>query len=181
MSKARYAKESLGHYGLAFEHYTHFTSPIRRYPDLIVHRELLRLLSEKSQQKTPNRKQRSFNDSGIFLSARERTAIKAERDMNERLKVNYMKSRTGESFDAIISGVTENALYVEIQELCISGSIPVEFLADDYYIFDKKNYRLFGDITAKTYQIGDLIRVTVIDVDILSKRILFNMATTSFE
>lgn len=181
MKQAQYSAHNVGHFGLAAGNYTHFTSPIRRYPDLIVHRELLRLLSENSQQKTPKRKQRSFNDSAIFLSARERTAIKAERDMNERLKVNYMKSRTGESFDAIISGVTENALYVEIQELCISGSIPVEFLADDYYIFDKKNYRLFGDITAKTYQIGDLIRVTVIDVDILSKRILFNMATTSFE
>ncbi|MCP4341784.1 MAG: ribonuclease R [Desulfobulbaceae bacterium] len=179
MQQAQYSAKNVGHFGLAAADYTHFTSPIRRYPDLIVHRELLRLLSENSQQKLPHAKQPSFNDSGVFLSARERTAIKAERDMNDRLKIGYMKKRIGDSFNAIISGVTENTLYVEVQELCISGSVPVEFLPDDYYIFDKKNYRLFGEITAKTYQIGDLIRVTVTAADNLSKRILFKLSYNS--
>ncbi len=103
----------------------------------------------------------------------------AERDMHDRLKIGYMKNRIGDSFDAIISGVTENSLYVEIQELCISGSIPVELLDDDYYIYDKKNYRLFGEISAKTFQIGDIVRVTVVDVDIPAKRIHFKLAANS--
>ena len=103
-------------------------------------------------------------------------AVMAERDMNDRLKVGYMQHRIGDSIDAIISGVTENALYVEIQDLCISGSIPVELLGDDFFLYDKKRYRLFGEISAETFQVGDLIRVKVIDVDILSKRIHFSLA-----
>lgn len=179
MNQAQYSSMNIGHFGLAASDYTHFTSPIRRYPDLIVHRELLWLLQQSPRQERPNRQQPSLKESGVFLSARERTAVMAERDMNERLKIGYMKNRIGDSFDAIISGVTENALYLEIQELCIGGSIPVEFLGDDYYIWDKKNYRLFGEISAKTYQIGDIVRVTVFDVDILSKRIQFKLASGS--
>jgi ribonuclease R len=178
MQQAQYSAKNVGHFGLATSDYTHFTSPIRRYPDLIVHRDLLRLLQNGHEQKRP-RSQPSPKDAGEFLSARERIAIMAERDMNDRLKIGYMKDRIGDSFEAIISGVTENALYVEIQELCISGSIPIESLDDDYYILDKKNHRLFGEISAKTYQIGDLIRVTVADVDILGKRIQFKSASDS--
>jgi ribonuclease R len=178
MQQAQYSAKNVGHFGLATSDYTHFTSPIRRYPVLIVHGDLLRLLRNGHEQKRP-RSQPSPKDAGEFLSARERIAIMAERDMNDRLKIGYMKDRIGDSFEAIISGVTENALYVEIQELCISGSIPIESLGDDYYILDKKNHRLFGEISAKTYQIGDLIRVTVADVDILGKRIQFKSASDS--
>ncbi|MGB3213017.1 MAG: ribonuclease R [Desulforhopalus sp.] len=177
MKQAQYSAKNIGHFGLAADTYTHFTSPIRRYPDLIVHRQLLRLVTEESQPKRQKKQQSSMKESGEFLSARERTAISAERDMNDRLKIGYMKNRIGDSFDAIISGVTEDALYVELHELCISGSIPIELLDDDYYIFDRKNYRLFGEITAKTYQLGDHVEVTVIDVDILSKKILFRFAS----
>jgi ribonuclease R len=179
MQQAQYAAKNVGHFGLAADDYTHFTSPIRRYPDLIVHRELLRLLPDSPKQKRPDSRQPSLQEAGEFLSARERTAVTAERDMNDRLKIGYMKNRIGDSFEAIISGVTENALYVEILDLCISGSIPVELLDDDYYILDKKNYRLFGEISAKTYQIGDLVRITAVDVDILSKKIQFKLATNS--
>ncbi len=178
MQQAQYSAKNVGHFGLATSDYTHFTSPIRRYPDLMVHRELLQLLSgnrePKRQHNQPSRK-----DAGEFLSARERVAIMAERDMNDRLKIGYMKDRIGDTFEALISGVTENALYVEIQEFCISGSIPVEFLDDDYYILDKKNYRLFGEISAKTYQLGDPIRITVADVNILDKRIQFRLAANA--
>lgn len=177
MQQAQYAAKNVGHFGLAATDYTHFTSPIRRYPDLIVHRELLKLLPGNAAQKRTDSRQSRLAQAGEFLSARERTAVTAERDMNDRLKIGYMKHRVGESFEAIISGVTENALYVEIQELCISGAIQVESLNDDYYLYDKKNYRLFGEITAKTYQIGDLVRVTVVDVDTLSKRIQFTLET----
>jgi len=177
MQQAQYSAENVGHFGLAAGDYTHFTSPIRRYPDLIVHRELLHLLEAGREKKHANRHQPPLQEAAEFLSARERTAIMAERDMNDRLKIGYMQHRIGDSFEAIISGVTENALYVEIQEFCISGSIPVELLNDDYYLWDKKNYRLFGEMTAKTYQIGDIIRVTVVDVDILGKKIQFKLAT----
>jgi ribonuclease R len=176
MQQAGYSSKNVGHFGLAAGDYTHFTSPIRRYPDLIVHRELLKLLQDKRQQKQVRASQPSLEESAEFLSARERTAIMAERDMQDRLKTSYMKSRIGDSFDAIISGVTENSLYVEVQELCISGSIPVDLLDDDYYLYDKKKYRLFGEISAKTLQIGDLVRVTVVDVDFPAKRITFKLA-----
>ncbi len=175
MQQAQYSAKNVGHFGLAASDYTHFTSPIRRYPDLIVHRELLKLLPGNAAQKQPDRRQARLAQAGEFLSARERTAVTAERDMNDRLKIGYMKNRVGESFEAIISGVTENALYVEIQDLCISGAIQLGSLSDDHYFFDKKNYRLFGENTAKTYQIGDLVRVTVVDVDILSKKIQFTL------
>lgn len=177
MQQAQYSSKNVGHFGLAAADYTHFTSPIRRYPDLIVHRELLTLISDTQQKKASTRQQPPLKEAAEFLSARERTAVTAERDMNDRLKIGYMRNRIGDSFAAIISGVTENSLYVEIQALCISGSIPVEFLDDDYYIYDKKNYRLFGDISAKTYQVGDLVQVTVVDANILSKKIVLKLTT----
>jgi ribonuclease R len=177
MQQAQYSARNVGHFGLAATDYTHFTSPIRRYPDLIVHRELLQIISGKTAQKRPESRQSHLVQAGEFLSDRERTAVTAERDMNDRLKIGYMKNKVGESFEAIISGVTENAMYVEIPELCISGAIQVESLSDDYYFFDKKNYRLFGEITTRTYQIGDQVQVTVIDVDIVGKKILFTLET----
>jgi len=179
MKQAAYSATNVGHFGLAADDYTHFTSPIRRYPDLIVHRELLRQLDSTLQNIRSDAHRSPLKEAGEFLSTRERTAVMAERDMHDRLKTSYMQTRIGDSFDAIISGVTENALFLEIQELCISGSLPVEFLDDDYYLLDRKNYRLFGEITAKTYQLGDLVRVTVVEVDMLSKKILFTLAASN--
>ena len=179
MQQAQYSASNVGHFGLAATDYTHFTSPIRRYPDLIVHRQLLQFLQGNSRSKKADDKKQSFTEAAEFLSGRERTAVLAERDMNDRLKVGYMQHRIGDSFEAIISGVTDNALYVEIQDLCISGSIPVELLGDDFFIYDKKRYRLFGEISAKTFQVGDTIRVKVVEVDILSKKINFSLAPSS--
>lgn len=179
MQQAQYSAGNVGHFGLAAADYTHFTSPIRRYPDLIVHRQLLQLLQDKRQKKHAGGKKQSFTEAAEFLSGRERAAVMAERDMNDRLKVGYMQHRIGDSFAAIISGVTDNALYVEIQDLCISGAISVELLGDDLFLYDKKRHRLFGEISAKTFQIGDLIRVKVVDVDILSKKIYFSLAPNS--
>ncbi len=177
MKQAQYSAKNVGHFGLAANDYTHFTSPIRRYPDLIVHRELLKHLINSPPQKQPNRQLQYLKEAGDFLSTRERTAVMAERDMNDRLKIAYMQNRIGDSFEAIISGVSENALYLEIQELCISGSIPVESLGTDYFFWDKKNYRLCAELSNKIYQIGDIVQITVVDVDLLSKRIQFKLAT----
>ena len=173
MQQARYAADNVGHFGLAAADYTHFTSPIRRYPDLIVHRQLVQLIQGSRQKKL------SFTEAAEFLSTRERTAVMAERDMKERLKVGYMYHRKDETFNAIISGVTENGLYVEIEDGCISGYLPIDALGNEYFFFDKKSYRLFGEISTKTYQIGDSLQVMVDEVDILSKKILFILAATS--
>jgi len=177
MKQAQYAAENVGHFGLASTDYTHFTSPIRRYPDLIVHRTLLRLLTQPTGKKAKDTTHMSYKEAGEFLSARERTAISAERDMHERLKVAYMQKHIGDSFDAIISGVNESALFLEIPDHCLSGSLAVDRLTDDYYLLDSKNHRLFGEITAKIYRIGDPIRVVLTDVNPARRRINFALAT----
>lgn len=178
LKQAQYTAANIGHFGLAAPSYTHFTSPIRRYPDLIVHRLLLGLLEEK---KPKQKKEKSFDRAGKFLSARERNAITAERDMNDRLKVAFMGDKIGEEFSAIISGITENSIFIEIDTMCIGGAIPVDLLVDDYYILDQKRYRLFGEITAKTYQIGDTIKVVLIDVDTIQKRLTFKVSGAGAE
>ncbi|MDK9709193.1 MAG: ribonuclease R [Desulforhopalus sp.] len=179
MKQAQYSAENVGHFGLASSDYTHFTSPIRRYPDLIVHRTLLRLISRSQEKKQPIHPSASLKDAGDFLSTRERVAITAERDIQERLKINFMQKHIGDSFDAIISGVNDSALFIEIPSHCISGSIGVDRLTDDYYLLDSKNHRLFGEITAKTYRIGDPLRVTLEDVDFYRRRLNFILASDS--
>ncbi len=179
MKQAQYSSDNVGHFGLASADYTHFTSPIRRYPDLIVHRTLLGLIEKPLRKKQADPPHPSFKEAGEFLSARERTAIMAERDMQERLKITYMQNRLGDSFDAIISGVSDTALFLDIPEHCISGSLAVERLTDDYYILDNKNHRLFGEITAKTYRIGDPLRVVLTDVDHYRRRVNFALPTTT--
>jgi ribonuclease R len=178
MKQAQYAAENVGHFGLASSDYTHFTSPIRRYPDLIVHRTLLRLLAHPDRKKQTKPDHPSFKEAGEFLSARERMAIMAERDMHERLKITYMQNHLGDAFDAIISGVSDSALFLEIPDHCISGSIAIDSLTDDCYLLDSKNHRLFGEITAKTYRIGDPLRVILADIDRYRRRLNFTILAT---
>lgn len=176
MQQARYAPGNAGHFGLAATDYTHFTSPIRRYPDLHVHRTLARLLKERKKgiRFKPLAKEK-LQEAGTFLSSRERTAIDAERDIHNRLKVYYMEQFIGDSFDGIISGVTGSALFVEIFSPFVSGSIDVEELKDDIYLYDSKRHQLIGDVGLKTYQIGDLITVRLIGVDKVRYRINFTV------
>ncbi|BHH84378.1 ribonuclease R [Desulforhopalus sp. 52FAK] len=176
LKQAQYTATNSGHFGLAASAYTHFTSPIRRYPDLIVHRLLLFLCGAHPKEILNKNKTESYKEAGAFLSSRERVAVTAERDMNDRLTIAFMKDKLGEHFSAIISGVTENSIYIVLDELCISGAVPVELLTDDYYILDKKNYRLFGEISATTYQIGDSVQVCLVNVDQIKKRLTFKMA-----
>ena len=174
MQQARYSPENVGHFGLAATDYTHFTSPIRRYPDLMVHRALDNLLTHAAEIKqfSPDR-QTSLKDVGQFLSTRERVAISAEREINDRLKLHFMEHHIGETFDAVISGVNNNAFFVELLDLFVSGAVTVAQLTDDYYLFDVKHYRLIGETTAKIYQIGQKVRVTVQSVDKGRNRINF--------
>ncbi|WP_167506090.1 ribonuclease R [Desulfosediminicola flagellatus] len=173
MQQARYSHDNKGHFALAATDYTHFTSPIRRYPDLMVHRELCRFLLTKKQTDTDNIESQNLEAAGIFLSTRERTAVNSEREMNDRLKIIYMEKHLGESFSAIISGVTEFAFFVELDDLFISGSILAEQLTDDYYLYDGKHHRLIGEISRNIYQLGDRITVIATDIDKNKNRVNF--------
>ncbi len=173
MKQAHYSPQNVGHFGLASSHYTHFTSPIRRYPDLSVHRELILAITKKTNEQRNKKTALNLQKKGVFLSARERIGIQAEREMDTRLKARYMKKHIGENFEAIVSGVNDFAIFIELKESRISGSISLKNLNDDYYLHDKKRYRLIGEISGKVYQIGDPIQVTLFDVDYSNNRIHF--------
>ncbi len=172
MQQAKYDTDNAGHFGLAATDYCHFTSPIRRYPDLVVHRNLQQLLSTPVG-KTATLKKSTNKEAATHLSNRERVAIKAERHMNDRLKLHFMKKHIGHSFDGIISGVNDFAFFVELLDLFVSGSVALSMLTDDYYIYDPTHHRVVGELGHKVFQIGDIIPVTVIDVDSHRNRINF--------
>lgn len=179
MKQARYSFENAGHFGLAASHYCHFTSPIRRYPDLMVHRALAAVLgtsAKKSVKKVVDTAERGKNEgmgAGEFLSSRERVAVDAEREMVDRLKVRYMEDKIGESFEAIISGVASFGLFVELIDSFISGAVALTDLTDDYYTLDERNHRLIGKRSNRIYQIGTLVRVTLASVEKNRRRINF--------
>jgi ribonuclease R len=175
MQQARYDMRNVGHFGLAATDYTHFTSPIRRYPDLLVHRALYDFIS-RSKENKKNLSPENLKEIGPFLSSRERVAVSAEREMADRLKVRYMQGRIGESFDAVISGVNSFAFFVELLELFVGGAVAISELRDDYYIYDPKHHRLVGERSARMYRLGDLVRVTLLDVDPRRNRINFTPA-----
>lgn len=180
MQQARYDMHNAGHFGLAATDYTHFTSPIRRYPDLLVHRALFGFISGAASEKKGLNAE-YLQAAGPFLSGRERAAVGAEREMNDRLKVRYMQARIGESFDAVISGVNNFAFFVELLELFVGGAVAISELRDDYYVYDQKHYCLSGERTATVYRIGDLVRVTLLDVDVRKNRINFTLARSREE
>lgn len=171
MQRARYSPKNVGHFGLAATYYTHFTSPIRRYPDLVVHRNIMGMLMKKKGSGVPPAQ--DLKQAGDFLSDRERTAVDAEREMTERLQVRFMEEKIGETFDGIVSGVTGFGLFIELLDHFVSGAIEITKLKGDYYHFDEKNYRLVGTHTNKVYQVGDLVRIKVASVDIRQRRINF--------
>ncbi len=181
MQQARYDEKNVGHFGLAATDYTHFTSPIRRYPDLTVHRTLQHFLQRTTKVKIRKKEAKSLHSTkemGPILSTRERVAITAEREMNDRLKVRYMHNKIGETFQSVISGVTGSAIFVELLDLFVSGGISLTSLKDDYYIFDGKHHRLKGKHSGRSFQLGDLIPVVLLDVDLRRNRIYFSPAVT---
>ncbi|QFK72780.1 ribonuclease R [Pradoshia sp. D12] len=165
MKQAKYDPESLGHFGLSTDYYTHFTSPIRRYPDLIVHR-LIRTylingdLSKETQEKWNER----LGEIAQHTSSMERRAVDAERETDDLKKAEYMEDKVGEEFDGIISSVTNFGMFVELSNT-IEGLVHVSYMTDDYYHFDDRQYAMIGERTAKVFRIGDEITVKVINVN----------------
>ena len=165
MSKAKYSEKNIGHFGLNFQKYTHFTSPIRRYPDVIVHRKLQEILSNKVLQ-NPNTENKC-----IHLSKREELATKAERSSIKFMQVKYMSSKINKIYKGTISGVIERGLFVEINENKCEGFIKLKDVPGDYFLFDNINLLVYGRHTKKEYQLGDVVSVKVMSTDIINKRI----------
>ncbi len=182
MQQARYQHDNTGHFGLGAEFYTHFTSPIRRYPDLIVHRLLCRMIIAGSSRKDKAGKAgpyRSLQEAGLHLSDRERLAITAERDLADRLKCQFMQQRLGDRFQAVVSSITDSLFFVDLVEQLISGAVLLSSLTDDYYIHDWRKHRLIGDISGRIIQIGDLVEVVAVEVEADRGRIFFTLEGNS--
>jgi ribonuclease R len=177
MKQARYSTENVGHFGLAAESYTHFTSPIRRYPDLIVHR-ILKAATRGLLKKEAYTKQlaATLPDAATHCSLRERTAMEAERDVITMLKLQFMTDKLGEIYDGIITGTANFGLFVQLHELFVEGLVHISALTDDYYTYIEKLHCLRGEKRKKVYRIGDTVRVRVDRVDTVRKKIDFSLA-----
>ena len=172
MAKARYSVYNIGHYGLALEYYTHFTSPIRRYPDMMVHRLLTRYLDE--DKRTVN--ELTYENYCEHCSDMEQTAANAERASTKYKQVEFMQDRLGQVFEGVISGITEWGLYVELNDNKCEGMIPIRDLDNDYYEFDEKNYCLRGRHKQHIYQLGDPLKVKVARTNLEKRQLDFVLA-----
>ncbi|MDR3269595.1 MAG: ribonuclease R [Tannerella sp.] len=171
MQKARYSTGNIGHYGLAFGHYAHFTSPIRRYPDMMVHRLLERYLAGEAS--VPKEKYEAACD---HCSEMEQLAANAERASIKYKQVEFMSNKIGKVFDGVISGVTEWGLYVELNENKCEGLVPIRDLDDDFYEFDEKNYSLVGKRRKRIYRLGDAVTIKVVHANLERKQLDYALA-----
>src|SRR5699024_5868263 len=175
MNQATYDHNSLGHFCLATKFYTHFTAPIRRYPDLIVHRLIRTYLFEgKLDSKTQNNWKARLPEIAKHTSERERIAVDAEREVDDLKKAEYMQDKIGENFDGVISSVTGFGLFVELENT-VEGLVHVTDLTDDYYHFDERSYALIGERTGNVFKIGDALTIKVSGVNLEEQAVDFEI------
>ena len=174
MKQAKYTVSNDGHFGLATQYYCHFTSPIRRYPDLQIHRIIKENLRKGISDKRANHYNRILPEVASQSSAMERRADEAERDVEKLKKAQYMKKFIGEQFEGVISGITTWGLYVELPNT-IEGMVKVTNLRDDYYFYDEESYTMIGEHTKKTYKLGQKVMIEVMGVDSLARTIDFEL------
>ena len=169
MSKAVYSTENIGHYGLAFDYYSHFTSPIRRYPDVMAHRLLQHYLDGGKSVS-----EEEYEEKCVHSSQMEGMAANAERDSVKYMQVKYMQDHKDQEFLGVISGVTEWGIYVEIIENKCEGMVRIREIKDDYYTFDEKQYALVGEMAHNILQLGDEVYVKVKNADLVKKQLDFH-------
>ena len=174
LKQARYTPENIGHFGLASSYYTHFTSPIRRYPDLQIHRIIKEQLNNKLNQKRQDQLKNIVDYASNQSSERERSADLAERDVKDYYKATYMYNKIGEEFDGIVSSVTSFGMFIELPDT-VEGLIRLANMRDDYYLFDEERYTIIGERTKKTFRIGDSVRIKVDNVNIDAREIDFEL------
>ena len=160
MSKATYETQNIGHFGLAFTHYSHFTSPIRRYADLVVHRIL-----ETELSKRPHQYGHSLDDVCKLISRNERKAAEAERESGKYFQTLFVQDKIGEEFDGFISGIAEHGLYVKMIENNCEGMVSMQDIPGDRYYFDAEKFRVIGVKNKKEYNFGDLVKVRIYEVN----------------
>jgi len=174
MMKAKYSPECVGHFGLAAKYYCHFTSPIRRYPDLMIHRIIKEVINGGLSEARTERLKKEVEVASKQSSDMERVAMEAERDVDDLKKAEYMSERIGEEFNGIISSVTNFGLFVELPNT-IEGLVHMTSLDDDYYVFDERHLTLIGERTKKMYKLGEEVKILVSKVDLTSHEIYFEI------
>jgi ribonuclease R len=170
LKQAQYSPENVGHFGLAYEHYTHFTSPIRRYPDLLVHRAIKTVL--EGGRYSPG----NWVELGAHCSQTERRADEATREVASWLKCYYMRDRVGEEFEGSVSAVTSFGIFVALDDFYVEGLVHISELGQDYFHFDATKHQLLGDRTRKSYRLADRVKVKIVRVDLETSRIDFVLA-----
>jgi ribonuclease R len=174
MKQARYSPECVGHFGLAARYYCHFTSPIRRYPDLIIHRIIKEFINGKLNEGRIKKLAKEVEYAARQTSDTERLAQDAEREVDDLKKAEYMSKRIGEEYDGIVSSVTNFGMFVELSNT-IEGLVHMSTLEDDYYIYDEKHLSLIGEKTRNIYKLGDEVRIRVVKVDMFAHEIYFEL------